>query len=67
MFLDHIVGQGEVAPVASKVDAIVNFPTPEDKREVIKFLRMVGYYCKFCYICSMVAKPLTALLQRQGR
>ena len=48
MFSGHIVCQGEVAPVALKEDATVNFPTPEDKREVMRLLEMAGYYHKFC-------------------
>ena len=44
VFLGHIVDQGEVAPVASKVDAIVNFPTLEDKREVMRFLGMTASF-----------------------
>ena len=65
VFLGYIVGQGEVSPVASKVDAIVNFPMPENKREVMRFLGMAGYYRKFCYNFSTVAEPLTTLLQKQ--
>jgi len=67
VFLGHMVGQGEVAPVASKVDAILNFPVPTDNREVMRFLGMAGYYCKFCYNFSTVAEPLTSLLQKQRK
>jgi len=34
--------QGKVAPVASKVDAIVHFPIPDDKHAVMRFLGMAG-------------------------
>ena len=67
VFLGHIVGQGEVAPVASKVNAIVNFPTPDDKHAVMRFLGMAGYYRKFCYNFSTVAEPLTTLLQKRQK
>ena len=67
VFLGHIVGQGEVAPVASKVDAILNFPIPRDKREVMRFLGMAGYYRKFCFNFSTVAEPLTSLLQKKRK
>lgn len=65
LFLSHIVSQGEVSPVASKVDPIVNFPTPEDKCEVIRFLGMVKYYHKFCYNFSTIAEPLTIFLWQE--
>jgi len=67
VFLGHIVGQGEVAPVASKVDANLNFPIPRDKREVMRFLGMAGYYRKFCFNFSTVAEPLTSLLQKKRK
>ena len=47
VFLGHVVGQGEVAPVAAKVAAILKFPTPTNKRQVMRFLGMAGYYRKF--------------------
>ena len=62
VFLGHVVGQGEVAPVAAQVVAILKFPAPTDKREVIRFLGMAGYYRKFCCNFSVVVKPLTSLL-----
>jgi len=47
VFLGHIVGQGEVALVASMVDAIVHFPIPDDKHAVMRFLGLAAYYRKF--------------------
>ena len=48
IYLGHIVGQGQVRPVTAKVDAIINYPVPTTKREVMRFLGMAGYYQKFC-------------------
>ena len=48
-FLGHVVGQGQVAPVSSKVEAIARFPVPIDKRDLMRFLGMAGYYRKFCH------------------
>ena len=64
VFLGHVVGQGEVALVAAKVEAILKFPAPTDKCEVMRFLGMAGYYCKFCCNFSVVVEPLTSLLQK---
>ena len=44
IFLGHVVGQGEIKPVAAKFEAIVNFPVPTNKRECMRFLGMTGYY-----------------------
>ena len=64
IFLGHVVGQGEIKPVAAKVEAIVNFPVPTNKRECMCFLGMTGYYRKFCRNFSSVAVPLTNLLRK---
>ena len=37
IFLGHVVGQSQVAPVSSKAEAIARFPVPVDKR-------MAGYF-----------------------
>ena len=33
VFLGYVVGQGQVAPVAAKVEAIQSYPVPSDKRD----------------------------------
>ena len=66
-FLGHVVGQGEVAPVAAKVAAILKFLAPADKREVIRFLGMACYYRKFCCNFSVVVEPLISLLQKREK
>ena len=65
VFLGHVVGQGEVKPVTAKVQAIVEFPMPTNKHELMRFLGMSGYYRKFCKNFSMVAEPLTRLLKKR--
>ena len=62
VFLGHVVGQGVVRPVAAKVEAIMNFPVPTNKKELMRFLGVAGYYRKFCPNFSEVVSPLTNLL-----
>ena len=57
VYLGKQVGQGEVCPVEAKVLAIVELPTPETKRELRRFLGMVGYYRSFCRNFSGVVLP----------
>ena len=57
------MGQGQVAPVSAKIEAINKFPVPEDKKDLIRVLGMAGYYRKFCHNFSSLAEPLTALLK----
>ena len=49
-YLGRVVGQGQVAPVRAKVLAIEKFPQPISKKELMRFLGMVGYYRCPCRI-----------------
>lgn len=61
-YLGKQVGQGQIRPVSAKVQAILDFPMPRTKRELRRFLGMVGYYRGFCRNFSDVVLPLTNLL-----
>lgn len=63
-FLGHFVGHGHISPVTAKVEAIMEFPQPESKKELMRFLGMVSFYRKFCKNFSCVAVPLTKLLEK---
>ena len=63
-FLGHIVGQGKVCPLESKVQAVKEFPPPKDKRSLMRFLGMAGFYRKFCKNFSVITAPLTDLLKK---
>jgi hypothetical protein len=65
VYLGHIVGQGQVKPVNAKIQAISDFPIPKNKRELMRFLGMAGYYRKFCPNFSSVTEPLTHLLSKK--
>ena len=60
-YLGKIVGQGRVCPVTAKVQAIVDFPAPQTRRELRRFLGMAGYYRGFCKNFSDVVASLTSL------
>ena len=66
-FLGHVVGQGQVKPVEAKVKAISDFPVPTNKRQLIRFLGMAGYYRKFSDNFSVIAEPLTNLLSKRTK
>ena len=61
-YLGKQVGQGEVRPLAEKVQAIIDFPVPQSKKALRRFLGMCGYYRGFCQNFSDVVAPLTGLL-----
>lgn len=62
-YLGKEVGQGEVCPIQAKDVAIQHFPPPSTKKELMRFLGMVGYYRGFCPNFSTVVSPLTDLLK----
>lgn len=61
-YLGKVVGRGHVKPIDAKVYAISSFPTPSTRRELRRFLGMVGYYRGFCKNFASVVTPLTDLL-----
>ena len=66
-FLGHVVGGREVKPIIAKMEAINNFPVPSNKRELMQFLGMSGYYRRFCKNFSTIVEPLTALLHKDKK
>ena len=63
-YLGYIVGQGKVFPPLSKVEAIAKIPRPAQKRDLQRFLGMIGYYRRFVTNFSDVTAPLTELLKK---
>lgn len=66
-YLGRVVGQGMVAPVDAKVAAVAGFPRPATKKELQRFLGLVGYYRSFCCNFSSVVFPLTELLKADSK
>ena len=66
-YLGKVVGQGQVCPVQAKVMAVHQFPPPATKKELMRFLGMVGYYHSFCKNFSSVVAPLTDLLRAKAK
>lgn len=60
-YLGKKVGQGEVRPLAAKMQAILDFPMPVTRRQLRRFLGMCGYYRGFCKNFASVVAPLTDL------
>ena len=64
VYLGHVVGHGVVTPIKAKVKSIIDYPIPENKKSLMRFLGMAGYYRKFCKNFSEVTAPLTELLKK---
>ena len=61
-YLGYVVGQGQIKPVTSKIDAILRYPAPRDKKSLMRFLGTIGYYLRICVNLSSFINPLTNLL-----
>ena len=63
-YLGYQIGQAQLAPIEAKVQAILEFAPPTDRKGVRRFLGMIGYYRKFCKNFAQLAIPLTRLLKK---
>ena len=66
-YLGKVVGQVHVRAVSAKVSAVEEFPVPTTKKELMRFLGLVGYYRCFCQNFSTVVAPLTDLLKTKSK
>ena len=62
-FCGHIVGNGEIRPLVSKIDIIKNWPTPTTIHELRQFLGLASYYRRFIRGFAQICVPLFIALQ----
>ncbi|CAJ1078658.1 Pol polyprotein [Xyrichtys novacula] len=60
-FLGFIISSGEVKMDPLKVEAVTEWPRPEDRRQLQRFLGFANFYRRFIRNYSSVAAPLTTL------
>ncbi|KAG8472932.1 hypothetical protein CXB51_034788 [Gossypium anomalum] len=63
-FLGHIVSSEGIRVDPSKISTIVEWELPKNVTEVRSFLGLAGYYRRFVKGFSMIATPMTRLLQK---
>ena len=63
-FLGHLIGNSQVLPTPEKVQAILNIPVPEKKKEVRSFLGSINFYRKFIPNFSSKSAPLSDLTKK---
>ena len=66
-FLGHIVSEEEIRVDPKKIKVIIECKPPRNIMEVRSFLGLAGYYRKFVKGLSMIAAPMTRLLQKNVR
>ena len=60
-YLGPVVSEAGISTDPAKVDAVKNWPTPQDKSDVRAFVGTCSYYRRFIPGFSELAKPLTLL------
>ena len=60
--LGHLCSKEGVAPNPKKVSAITEYPEPQDREQLHRWLGLVTWVCRFIFDCSRVTKPLRDLL-----
>jgi len=61
------VGLDRVQPQAKKVQAVIDFPAPTNRRQLQQFLGLAGYYRKFVTHFAYISAALSDLLKKSTK
>ncbi len=63
-YLGHLVSEQGIAPNPEKIKDVLEWPTPQDVRDVRQFLGLTGYYRRFVAGYSDMVQPLIDLTRK---
>ena len=63
-YLGHIINEKGIQPDKANVEAVKNFPTPKNLKQLQRFLGMASYFRKFIRKFAMIAASLHALCRK---
>ena len=66
-YLGHLVNAKGIAPLPSRVDTIQDFPTPDSKASLQRFLGMINYYHRFLPQLADKLHPLHEATKVKGQ
>ena len=62
VYLGHVVSEAGIQADPEKIEAVKNWPIPQNTKDVRKFLGFTGYYRRFVKGYASIARPLNDLL-----
>ena len=65
-YLGHIIHGSGVEVDQSKIQSVIDWPTPQSTKALRGFLGLAGYYRKFIKDFGQIAAPLTSLLKKNS-
>ena len=63
-FLGHIITNKGILPDPSKIEAVKNYPVPQNLTHLRAFLGLASYYRRFIRDFSKISTPLYELLKK---
>ena len=66
-FLGHVLSNGGIVVDPKRVEDVLNWKPPWDVGEIRSCLGLAGYYRRFIEGFSKIAKPMTALLEKDAK
>lgn len=64
--MGHFISAFGVSTDPKKVIAVQEWPIPTNQKQLRSFLGLANYYLRFMYHYSIITRPLTDLLKKEG-
>lgn len=61
-YLGHVISTNRIEPDYSKITMMLEWPVPNNQRDLRGFLGLTGFYRKFIKGYAAIVAPLTSLL-----